>query len=563
MPYPIYVPEAYDWAPGMRIADIIARGGEQRAALLQRQGETSAVGWHNIGNILGGALTELPRAQREEAQTKLYNVEAQTKAQTAKRLSDRETKLFSLFSDPANPPKPEQVMAVDPVQGPHIVAGLESLDKMKEAQGQEALTHLPAVTRGFLAATDTPAGRGMLWRTTLRPAALKTGLWKPADLPEEYHSGVEDNVVKFAQGYQPPEKKVVVGPDHALVGETTGTVAYTAPPAPHPAQHVEALLDGKPAMVSYHPLTSTYTDATGADVTRRVTPKPAAATIIQGEVKNDAKDIANAIIEGKRSPDLRGLYRLAGPISAELARQGYDHRTAVLDWEATKRHIATLNGPQQTRFSQAITTALDSLDVIRSLADRWDAGQWKALNKTQLGLAKQGVLGKEAASLATQLEAQIADVTSELGQVYMGGNSPTDHALKLAGTNLSADWSKKTLLDALDLAEKNLTIRRNSQIHAGPLGLSTPEAPRSGVEGADRGAGQAATPAEPVQTWSRDASGQLAPTPRVNTWQRGPGGRLVSPSPSPSPSPSAPVTPTTPQVEEWERVNGRLVRKVR
>jgi hypothetical protein len=71
----------------------------------------------------------------------------------------------------------------------------------------------------------------------------------------------------------------------------------------------------------------------------------------------------------------------------------------------------------------------------------------------------------------------------------MGGNSPTDHALQLAGTNLRANWSNDVLKDMTKLARTNLKIRLNSMNSIGPAGLSTPTG--------DTGATPAATPAAP------------------------------------------------------------------
>ena len=95
-------------------------------------------------------------------------------------------------------------------------------------------------------------------------------------------------------------------------------------------------------------------------------------------------------------------------------------------------------------------------------------------------------------------------MTSELGNVYMGGNSPTDHALTLAAKNLSADWSEGQLRAALTLARTNLRIRANSIKNVGVSGIdqsryaptSTPQTP-----------GETA-PTE--ETWTRDpATGKM------------------------------------------------------
>lgn len=192
---------------------------------------------------------------------------------------------------------------------------------------------------------------------------------------------------------------------------------------------------------------------------------------LYGEV--DPKAIAEAIKGGQAPPDISQYGRPASAaIASELAKGGFNIAQAQTDWKATQKHISTLNGAQMTRMTTAIDNASHSLDVIDGLADQWKGGSFPILNKANLAIAKSGGAGKEAQALAVQLEAQIADVTSELGNVYMGGNSPTDHALGLAAKNLSADWSKDTLKAMTKLARTNLQIRSNSISNSGVTGAS-------------------------------------------------------------------------------------------
>lgn len=169
-------------------------------------------------------------------------------------------------------------------------------------------------------------------------------------------------------------------------------------------------------------------------------------------------------MRGEQPPVLTGLYRASTSVRAELARNKFDLTKAQSDWEAMKKHISTLNGPQQERLRQAISFTTDSLDNIENLYKEWTSKgyntQFKALNKVTLQAAKQ--FGGEAGSVAQQLEAQINDLASELGTVYKGGNSSTDESLKLAAENLKGNWNELTFKRALQQVRQNLTIRRNS-----------------------------------------------------------------------------------------------------
>jgi hypothetical protein len=202
-------------------------------------------------------------------------------------------------------------------------------------------------------------------------------------------------------------------------------------------------------------------------------PTSADGGALSGNAANDqknAEEVANAIADGTASPEILNSIRTTSQglsVSAALHRKGVDANKLLREWGATKRAIASLNSNQQIRLSQAINKASESLDKLDELNQAWEQNgkRWgiKALNRASLKAAQNGVYGPEAASVAQRLEAQIADVTSELGQAVMGGNSPTDHALELASHNLSADWSQKVLADSIKQVRYNLNLAQNAR----------------------------------------------------------------------------------------------------
>lgn len=209
--------------------------------------------------------------------------------------------------------------------------------------------------------------------------------------------------------------------------------------------------------------------------------------VMAGGSGSPVEDIAQAIVDGLQPPETTGLYRYGAGVRAALAKKGYNMVAAQRDWRAVQRYMSTIEGPQQVRMRQAVDNAYHSLDVIEDLANQWKGGRFPALNRARVAAAKQGALGPDAQKIATALDAQIADVTSELANVYMGGNSPTDHAMDLARKNLAADWSQGQLLTLINQARTNLKIRQNSIANAGPIGISenspyVPTTPSGGVE---------------------------------------------------------------------------------
>lgn len=198
-----------------------------------------------------------------------------------------------------------------------------------------------------------------------------------------------------------------------------------------------------------------------------------AKTDAAGQPDDDVVQAVGGMKEGTIPPQLPGrASKDYTKIMAEARRQGYDLAGAATDWTATQKHIATLNGAQQLRLNQSINALPDMLDSVDALASQWKGGKFPILNKANLALAKGGAYGPEVASVATRLDAQIADVTADLGNVYMGGNSPTDHALGLAAKSFQSDWDEKVFHDMVKLAKGNVQIRQNSIRNTGVAGAS-------------------------------------------------------------------------------------------
>ena len=224
-------------------------------------------------------------------------------------------------------------------------------------------------------------------------------------------------------------------------------------------------------------------------------------------------------------------------LEAALQNKGYNLTQATEDWTATQKWLATANSAQQLRLRQAISFAGDSLDVISQMNDAWDGSNFPAFNKASLLAAEQGVDNaplpqpltisvpgtdgstqsvtiKDKQTLANLLNAQISDLTSEMGTVYKGGYSSTDDSLALAAKNLSADWSYDTLQSALELAKTNLQIRSNSISTTGPVTgtQSNPYDPtQSGSSGAGSGAGSPGGTSGQAQTTPSGFSYTISP----------------------------------------------------
>jgi hypothetical protein len=295
-------------------------------------------------------------------------------------------------------------------------------------------------------------------QTALRKAetekALRPPVVKPENAQQLYAQAVQNAVKRGVNPAQDPTVQQYADAITSLQKQST------------PAESVHTVNTGE-GVQQYDPATKTW---------KRIGSSPKSNLNLL--TQSDAKDIADAIESGDQPPTLQGLYRNAAPVRAELARRGVPLAKMETDWKATQRFMSSLNSTQQVRLQQSIATATDSLDKIQSLYDEWQKlvpqTGFKVINHATL-IAMKNLPGRPGA-VAQALDAQIADVTSELGNVYMGGNSPTDQSLKLARENFSADWNKPTFEEGLNQARLNLGIRKNSIFHSKPAGVS-PDSP--------------------------------------------------------------------------------------
>lgn len=339
---------------------------------------------------------------------------------------------------------------------------LSEFDKSKRARAAQGEQDGKAAAK-FIQATDynpVVAATSIKLLSDLHPEAaqLLDHVTDPAALKK-----IVDH---FATLGDAPKADFSLGPNENRYAGTGGAPIATGQPKPvEPSPAYREFLDYQK---SGGPLD--FNAYQNMDANRK---RPVSITNAGGGENTNVKDAVQGMIDGTIPPQLPGrASKDYIAILSEAKRKGYDLSTAVTDWNATQKHMATLNNNQQTKLQQSIQTAASSVDVIDDLAKQWDGGKYPALNSVTLKLAKGGALGPKAQTIATQLDGQITDVTSELAQVYMGGGTPTDQALKLAQKNLQSSWSKQVLLDMTDLTRKNLKIRSNSMKNVGVQGAS-------------------------------------------------------------------------------------------
>lgn len=449
------------------LADLMLRGGQQRADALRRSGEISGQMWQGVGNAVAGTLGALAKS-REEAPIRALEEKAK---------------------------------------------GLDVQVKQGELAGQQRVVADAHALDTAMGSGDDPALieqqlPGHL-RLPFREAWQKSETAKQtlADAKVKYQLALHDSIGAEAHGltivgaHTNPEAVSALLADAKSQGDPDADRYLSAlQQNPASAGDIVNALVGRSE--KQRTLTGQEADRTLRQTTEQRAAAQAAATTANLQADNlradaaatetarhnkamelrpvagavGATDVADAVqgmMDGTNPPLLPGrASKEYTSMLAEAKRRGYDLATAATDWVATQKHIATLNGAQQLRLNQSISALPELLDTVDALASKWKGGKFPPLNRANLALAKNGAYGQDVASVARQLDSQIADVTADLGSVYMGGNSPTDQALGLAAKSLSGDWSEKVLHDMVSLARGNVTIRRNSIKNVGVQGAS-------------------------------------------------------------------------------------------
>lgn len=205
--------------------------------------------------------------------------------------------------------------------------------------------------------------------------------------------------------------------------------------------------------------------------------KPASKKISLGAAgvtpQQDISSTVEGVFEGNIPPEKLASWRDVTRVNAELQRKsketGINYPDLVLEWDATKKFVSSANSTQQVRLRQAIDFAQQSTKDLKTLSQEFKRSNFPILNRAQLVAAMNGAYGQDAAKKATVFNQQLTDIVADLGNVYMGGNSPTDEGLRLAQQNLQSNWSIDQLDAAIDNVDKLLTFRGNSIKRAAPM----------------------------------------------------------------------------------------------
>lgn len=195
---------------------------------------------------------------------------------------------------------------------------------------------------------------------------------------------------------------------------------------------------------------------------------------VQAGKENDIALLAEqAVKSGYLDP--RGMYGKFGAVKAYLEKNypDFDANGAIYKTEAMRKQIQSLNGPQQTRLHQAISSVEKSIPEMARLNDAFNRSGFIPMNRLVIGLRQNNMGGvnsdlkvdtkgmnPDQVQIAQQFVTQMNIMRDETAQVFSGGYAPTEAAFHLADQVLNPFYGNKVTKAGLDQLGTNLKIRR-------------------------------------------------------------------------------------------------------
>lgn len=198
--------------------------------------------------------------------------------------------------------------------------------------------------------------------------------------------------------------------------------------------------------------------------------------------------IADGIKSGNQPPILTGLYGMSGPVRAKLQEDGFDLSKAQIEWQRAQKQVATLNGPQMTRFVGLASSVQNTIDEVNGLAKEMDLGGIPAKNSLELKAFMQAEGNSKNGQLAARYIAAVNTLKEEFANLANGGYAPTEPAWALANQQIDGNFGVKQLGASLSEIRRLINYRIQGVPGLSKLGAGAPNR-YTGAEGGPTGDG--------------------------------------------------------------------------
>ncbi|MCA6108090.1 phage tail tip lysozyme [Bradyrhizobium cenepequi] len=186
-----------------------------------------------------------------------------------------------------------------------------------------------------------------------------------------------------------------------------------------------------------------------------------------------AENIAAGIKSGDQPPTLTGLYGQSAAVRASLQRQGFNLSKAQVEWDTAKRQIASLNGPQMTRFVGLANSVDNTIDEVRELSKQLGNIGIPALNRIKLAALVNTRGNSPEGQLAARYLTSLNTLKEEFANLAQGGYAPTEATWHLANQQINGDFGVDQLGASLDEVQRLVRYRVNAVPGLAQMGPGT------------------------------------------------------------------------------------------
>lgn len=185
--------------------------------------------------------------------------------------------------------------------------------------------------------------------------------------------------------------------------------------------------------------------------------------------------IADGIASGQQPPSLTGLYGMSGPVRASLQDRGFDLAKAQLEFKRAEKQVATLNGPQMTRFFGLASSVDKTIDEVRELSVQMDNSGIPLLNRASMQAYMRANGNSPGGQLVTRYIGAVNTLKEEFANLAQGGYAPTEPVWKLANEQINGDYGVKQMGASLDEIQRLIRYRVQAIPGADAVGPNAPD----------------------------------------------------------------------------------------
>ncbi len=178
-----------------------------------------------------------------------------------------------------------------------------------------------------------------------------------------------------------------------------------------------------------------------------------------------AASIADQIVSGKAPPTTTGMYRLSGPVRADLAQKHPDFNLAQaqLEWKKAERMTQGLTSPQQVRFQQLGTSVINTMDMAIEQAKELQLSGITPLNRAKLEALVKLRGNSEIGQKASKYIQTMAFLKGEVANLENGGYAPTESSWTQAKNVINEDYGVEQTLAVIPNAQRLINYRLHAQ----------------------------------------------------------------------------------------------------